>query len=67
LVTAFYALYVILILQLGIRRPLLGLLPPSLAAWHYLVKRISFKKAVTITLVLGVANSEDSIVEGYRG
>jgi len=54
-VIAAYALYLLLIMKIGIRRPLLGLLLASLAVWHYRVKKISFRQAVVITIVFGSA------------
>lgn len=53
LIIALYASYILLILQLGIRRPLLGLLLASFAAWHYLVKRIPFTRVVAIAIIFG--------------
>lgn len=50
-----YSLYILLVLSLGIRRPLLGLLLACFAVWHYSVKRIAFKPAVVIAIVLGLA------------
>jgi oligosaccharide repeat unit polymerase len=54
-VIAAYALYVLLVMKIGIRRPLLGLLLASFAAWHYLVKKISFRQAAVIAMVFGLA------------
>jgi len=53
-IIALYSLYVLLVLQVGIRRPLLGLLLASFAAWHYLVKKIPFTKAVLIAIIFGI-------------
>lgn len=53
-ITAIYAIYVLFVVSLGIRRPILGLLMATIVAYHYLVRRISFAKGLVLIIGMGV-------------
>lgn len=54
IIIVLYSLYILFVLRIGIRRPILALSVAYFAGRYYLVKRISFIKAFPIILTCGV-------------